>query len=363
MNQRILMEGYYGKANFGDDVLMLVTYQLLRHASPRAHISLIVGDAQRDYPRTMLNGIAIEKPNRHARYDVIVHGGGGVFFDFTRHGIVRRILEISVQIIGLSTFVQFERVIRRLTGLHRIHAKRRIGLGIGVGTFTKGSPRMLRSAPILAECDALWLRDHESAANLKRFAPILRAELLHGSDLAFLTENWAPPTREKSQSDKPKLGIALRDWNGMDYEKIKSELATLSHDYTLTGFIFDAHHDPKMRALLAPYDTHIWNPEEMSIHAFASQIAAQDGLITSRAHGAICAACMGVPSVILNIEPKMEQVHQMLCNSTQLIEHHQPWQQAIVTMLAISKEQIAGDVALNRTASQAAWSKIIRWLA
>lgn len=362
MSTHILMEGYYGKSNFGDDVLMCVTYHLLRSAIANTRISIVIGDTQHDYPGTMLEGIEIERPNRHAHYDLIVHGGGGVFFDFNYYGRVRRSIETLARIIGFNNVVRLERILRTLSGLHRVTSTRRIGLGIGVGTFTHGSPRMLRSLPILAEYNALWLRDDESTTNLKRFAGLLRAELLQGSDLAFFNEVWTPPPTEKTPRNKPKLGIALRDWVDMDYTHISNQLTELAQHYALTGFIFDAQHDMVMRQILAPYPTNIWQPETMSIHEFAAKIATQDGLITSRAHGAICSACLGVPSTIINIEPKMQQVHSMLPNSTQLIDMRQPWVQATTNMLATPQAHIAEDVARNRAFSQEAWSQIKRWL-
>ncbi|MFZ4125632.1 MAG: polysaccharide pyruvyl transferase family protein [Rickettsiales bacterium] len=363
MSTRILMEGYYGKGNFGDDVLMLATYHLLRRAAPNATISIVIGDTQDDYPRSLLQGIEIERPDRYAQYDIIVHGGGGVFFDFAQYGIVCRTLELLARLIGFNSVVQLERAVRSITGLRRIRGKRRIGLGIGVGTFSKGSPRMLRSLPILAEYDALWLRDAESVTNLEPFTSVMNAALINGSDLAFMSDDWLPPSTKKPISAKPRLGIALRDWKGMEYAQLRTKLAALAQDCTLTGFIFDVAHDPMMREVLAPYPTHIWQPRTMHIHEFAAQIAAQDGLITSRAHGAICGACLSVPSVILDIEPKMKHVHAMLPHCTQLIDKHAPWESAITTMLALPRERIIEDVARNRAASHAAWEQMKRWFA
>ena len=238
----------------------------------------------------------------------------------------------------------------------------RIGLGIGVGTFTTGSPRMLKSLPILADFQALWLRDTQSKAHLKPYKDILKAEIVQGSDIAFLSEHWLPSTTPKIAGAKPKLGVALRDWQGTDIHALRNTLTKLVKDYDITGFIFDAKSDILLRGLLAPFPTHIWDPNTMRIDDFSAQIAAQDVLLTSRAHGAICGACLGVPSVIVSIEPKMEQVHAMLPNSTILVGTN-GWKEALSTANTFTPAAIAADVEKNRNASQSALAKMKRWFA
>lgn len=361
MTRTVLMEGYYGRGNFGDDVLMAVTYGVLRKAMPDATIALVIGDHQRDYASTMLPGITIQRPDRHAHYDMIVHGGGGVFFDFKTYSALYQALESLIRAVGFRTFLLLEKLSRNLSGKYRFTTDTRIGMGIGVGSFSPGSPRMLRSLPILADFKALWVRDEQSIEQLAQYHSILSTEIIHGSDLAFLTEHWMPPIT-KTASPRPRLGVALRDWPGMNYAAIEAILKQLSADYDLTGFIFDAANDREIARILTPYTTHVWQPEHMNIADFAAQIAAQDILLTSRAHGAICGACLGVPSVVVNIEAKMEQVHAMLPNTTALVYPRETmlWANVIKQTLVKNSET---DVNRNRDASEAAFEKIKRYLA
>ena len=146
---------------------------------------------------------------------------------------------------------------------------------------------------------------------------------------------------------------------------MREVLATLAVTYDITGFIFDAHADPECQRLFAPYTIKIWQPEHMTITDFAAALAAQDVLLTARAHGAICGACLGVASVIIAIEPKLEQVHAMLPNASILVPANAPqhWAVAIAAACRISPATIAGDVQKNRAASEAALAAIERWLA
>jgi polysaccharide pyruvyl transferase WcaK-like protein/glycosyltransferase involved in cell wall biosynthesis len=320
--RNVLMEGYYGRGNFGDDVLLKVTYNLLKHILPDAQIVLVVGNEQTDYVRTMLDGVDILAPDRHAHFDRIVHGGGGVFFDFRRYGFGYRFAEALLKRFGFPLALNGERILRRACNKPRVSTSRRLGLGIGIGTFSSGSPRLWRSLPILAEFDALWVRDGQSKANLKRFASIMHAELLQGSDLAFLSEYWLPASiPPRADALRPRLGVVLRDWSGTDSQALRASIARFAEKYDVTGFIFDEHSDPELGRILSPYTTHVWRPHHMHMDDFARHLAAQDVLLTSRAHGAICGACLGVPSVIVNIEPKLEQIHAMLPNASILVSY------------------------------------------
>ena len=361
---RVLLIGYYGKGNFGDDVLVTVTHNIIKRMMPDAEISIIVGDKGGEYVKKMLPDATLLRPARHGHFDLIVHGGGGVFYDFAEHSIKHRTLERVFILLGMRIFVSLEKCVRAITNKRRTFANRRIGLGIGVGTFSAGSPKLwFHSLPILGDLDALWVRDAQSLENLKRFAPAMKAKQIYGSDLAFLTEYWMEKsTIAKTTSPRPRLGIILRDWPGTDEAALRTLFVRLAQHYTITGFIFDEATDPKMPVLLSPYTTHLWKPDEMSIKEFSALIREQDVLLASRAHGAICGACLGVPSVIVNIEPKLEQVHAMLPNASILVAANatDTWETALQKALTIPRETITFDVEKNRIASEHALQKIFK---
>lgn len=362
--QRILLVGYYGKGNFGDDVLLKVTHSLVKQALPLAELSVITDGDDSDYVASMLGDVRVLKPGRHGRFDVIVHGGGGVFFDFGTHGMQQKIFEKLAFALGMRTYLIAEKMLRILVGKPRTSATRRIGMGIGVGTYACGSPKLRENLPTLADFAALWVRDDQSVTNLKRFHSILRAEVIEGSDLAFLAEYWMPSLTTRAPTAKPRLGVVLRDWNAADEASYGVALAALAVHYTITGFIFDARADPRMQALLRPYHVQIWRPQQMDMAEFAAALAAQEVLLTSRFHGAICGACLGVPSVILDIEPKLAQVHAMLPHASRLVSAQDTtrWERVLEEVRGIPQSAIAADVEANRRMSEAARKSIKRWL-
>lgn len=363
---RVLIAGYYGKGNFGDDVLLTVTHGVVRRAMPDAEISVMVHGDMGAYVAAMLPDVHVIKPSRHGHFDVIVHGGGGVFFDFAQHGWRTRWIEHALRIFGFRNFLRAERLLRCMLGKPRISATHRMGLGIGVGGFSPGSPRLRHSLSILADFAALWVRDAASVTQLARFQSVLRAEVILGSDLAFLTEHWLPASPElKPVSARQRLGVVLRDWpaeyGGWDVEIISPVLAQLAQSYDITGFVFDARTDPNTTRLLAPYPTHIWHPETMKLQQFSLLLGTQDVLLTSRAHGAICGACLGVPSVIVALEPKLEQVHAMLPNATRIVDKNMPqhWEKMLQEACSIPREVVQRDVQQNCAVSVAALASVM----
>lgn len=370
MSLRVLLMGYYGKGNFGDDVLLCVAHALLRARYPNAQFSVVVDGPHGDYVKQMLGEVTLLPSGRHGHFDLIAHGGGGVFFDFSAYGLGARLKEYALRAMGFRRYVALEKWARKLLHKPRTSADLRVGFGIGVGTYSTGSPRLRERLPVLADFRALWVRDEESIRNLRRFEQVMRGEVIRGSDLAFLTQHWlGEATIEKPpRATKPRLGIALRDWpvtaGGLEESALKALLTEWSCDYEISGFILDAQADPMLHRQLAGYPIHIWQPQQMGLNDFAKALAVQDVLLTSRAHAAICGACVGTPSVIVAIEPKLQQVASMLARSTVQVAAGAPetWRAAIEAALAISPQAIAGDVAANHVQSTLALEAVWRHL-
>jgi polysaccharide pyruvyl transferase WcaK-like protein len=367
---RILIQGYYGHANFGDDLLMIASYRLLRSLSPEASIA-IETHGNVEWVTSLLADVPVRTPADRGHYDLIVHGGGGVFFDFADHSFWVRMREACLMTWGMRTYVRLEARMRQWLGKPRTQARHRIGIGIGMGQFSKGSPRRRHALPILSEMNALWLRDTVSKPLLAPFRSILKATIMEGSDLAFLHEYWLPSDGLSPRTPpigKPRLGIALRDWSrycdASQRATLEATLKTLAQEYEITGFILDATKDDFCRTLLAPYTTHVWTPSAALLVPFLNALRAQDVLLTSRAHGAIAAACLGVPSVIIALEDKLTQVHRMLPHASLLVAANAPvsWAAAIANARRILPADIDRDIAENHARNTTARIALRTWI-
>ena len=356
---RILLTGYYGKANFGDDILLKVTHGFVRQWQPNAEISVLCDHYLDDYlPELLGENLRILKPGDRENFDLIIHGGGGTFFDFTNHGVVSLTCNAVIKLIGFGNYAAFDRFVRKICGKQRLSAKRRIGWGIGVGTYTLSSNKLRHNIPTLLDFDMLAVRDSVSLKNLEVFNISNRAIL--GSDLAFLSNYWVPFSllhKHHQTKAKPSLGIILRDWpygSSENYiESFVKILPGLQDIYDLSLFVFDKRVDQLLLDFFKNYTTHVWDPPKTSYKEFCSLLAQQDVLVSSRAHGAICGAVLGIPSVLLEIEPKLRTVHEMLPHATYLLSpiglRLDRLKTAIDSVLSIFSATNSDDVNKNKT--------------
>ena len=363
-----ILIGYYGRSNFGDDVLMVVTHDVARQSYPDHRIAVRTG-TKVDYVERFLGVDVQQIPfGTRDRHRMIMHGGGGTFFDFTPHGAIDKLLNQLMFAGGTRNYVRLEAALRRLAGRPRMSADVRLGMGIGVGTFAPGSRKLRESLPILCDFDALWVRDPGSVSNLKNIGAT--SSVVLGSDLAFLWERWCPPSLAlqpvRKLGSKPRIGVILRDWpTGGDptfAATIKPSLEAIRSRFDLHLFSLDASADAATLSWFDDFPQTVWRPESMTISEFAAGLASQDAFLTSRAHGAICGACLGRPSVILEIEPKLGAVHAMLPNCTSLVPPHpgaDVLEQYIDDALAVPIDRIAADVAHNRTLSERALAGVL----
>ena len=341
---RILLVGYYGWSNLGDDILMQVTFRLVRAQFPEADIAVQCVEGRGDYvPAFLGGGVRVVRPGEERQFDLIVHGGGGVFFDYTPHGLVDRLRNAIIGALGWSRWMSLERGIRSLLGKPLLQATHRLGWGIGVGSFTRGSPRLRASAAVLADFDDLVVRDDESLHNLAALPFDTRAH--RGSDLAFFGEHWVPEDLPEPEKNGRRLGIVLRDWSKTDAAgypaDLKAWLDGFAPDYDVTVFVLGPTEDPQLLDKLAGVDNvSVWRAGEVSLADYTGHLAAQDIVLSSRAHGVICAALLGVPALIIDLEPKLHTVHAMLKDSTRLLDQG-TWD------VGVLKEELAAVAATN----------------
>ncbi|RTL78620.1 MAG: polysaccharide pyruvyl transferase family protein [Hyphomicrobiales bacterium] len=367
----VVLVGYYGRGNFGDDILMITAHKVARKVLPGSTIG-IRSSADRPYPARLIGEDVIPIPfGTRDRHRLIVHGGGGTFFDFSPHPVPARIINVALLAGGARSFVMAENTLRSLVKKPRMSAYSRIGLGIGIGTFTPGSRKLLAALPLLSEFDHLWVRDLGSKENLAKLSVAL--PVIVGSDLAFLLEDWCPPELtlqpQRSRPARPRVGVILRDWppgSGACFaDAFRPVMEALSVNYDLTLVSFDPATDIGTLCAFPDYPQLVWQPESMELREFLTFLSEHDVFLTSRAHGAICGACLGRPSVILEIEPKLAAVHAMLPAATRIALPHSDAKtisRQIDEALCISTGCLMRDVIHNRELSEKALNTIIRGL-
>ena len=80
--KKVLLEGYYNQGNFGDDLLMVVAINFLKEL----HVDFKMHDKDLCFFNSYICEAAI------GNEDLIVKGGGGLFFDFNENASFKEII-------------------------------------------------------------------------------------------------------------------------------------------------------------------------------------------------------------------------------------------------------------------------------
>jgi polysaccharide pyruvyl transferase WcaK-like protein len=233
-----------------------------------------------------------------------------VFFDFDEGSPARGWINQGARLVPAPWLAAARRGYRRLKGNRGADAPARVGIGIGVGSFTPTSPKFLLAKASLGDISLLVVRDEESQQNALQIAPDLPLRL--GADLVFARRYWCPPpAAERPAGGPPRLTLVLRDWphdsraHLAPVARAVQQLQARGVDLSLALF------DPGDEAAVSPF----FPGKPGALGAMLDHLAASDLVVSTRAHGAIAAGCLGVPSICVAIEPKLRVVAGMFARS------------------------------------------------
>ncbi len=330
----ILIKGYYGFGNLGDDILMKVSYAILKKKYTDTSISIYsentlnnpnFADAENfnQYIREFLEDtITLVDWTDQTHYDLLFNGGGGIYKDHTYGRWQHEALNTVARHLSPQRIRRLENRLRdSFRKPHRITFDRRIGFGLSIGPFRKSSPSYLRKVSEIGSYDALFVRDQASMDFLESVG--FSNQYYRTTDIAFLTKYWLPDELKNKQQTQPsRVGFILLDWHQdseVYFQNVKYATEQLSKmGYEVSFFSFQKSYDRQYRAY---FDTQViaWDPHKYGLKQFLSLLQNQDIIVSARAHGAILGACLGVPSVCLGITLKLEEVSKMLRRSSILL--------------------------------------------
>jgi polysaccharide pyruvyl transferase WcaK-like protein len=362
---RILLTGYYGFGNFGDDLLLVCSHAAARERFPGAEILVFANcsanlagapadAAFRQYVHRLLPAPATLVDWTHRdHFDLVVHGGGGTFLD-DRPGRLRDALANRlVAAIGAPRYTHVAALARTaLRRPARCTAGERVGFGIGLGPYVTSSRRLWREAEILGSFARLAVRDPESRRWATRLG--LGARARQFTDLAFGVDRWlraAPPA-----APSPLLGIVLCDGKAGNADVLAAAAGGRLAGVPARFVFLDPIHDRALirRVEREGHDVLVWDPWSSSLERFAAELARCTLLVSNRAHGAIAGACVGVPSVCIAADAKLRSVHGMLPGGSRLLEPAEidrklaPTVGAMLETLGELRAGLAADVATRK---------------
>ena len=284
---KILINGYYGFANTGDEAVLASIVRELTAAIPGVKLTVLSDQPEETaaaYQVRALNrwkGGTVWRALRES--DMFVFGGGSLLQDITGSKSLYYYLSqiITARLAGCRVFLYAQ----------------------GIGPISQQNRR--RTASALRRCHLITVRDQESADFLLDLG-LPAAKIIVTADpvLNAKFEDMPPPL-----PGGKKLGLALRPWPGLDLPA----LAALADQASAWGWqvVLLPFHEPADRKIAGElidklkYPAYL-PPDPISSGGMMAAIAELDFLLGMRLHSLIMAAAGGVPFAAISYDPKID---------------------------------------------------------
>lgn len=320
---KIILYGYYGFGNAGDEAILHCITHELRQLNP--HIQLVVLS---NNPKETMATFGVDAVNRWhlpsiikamGDTDLVISGGGSLLQDVTGYRSIFYYLGVVriAQALGIPTFFYSH----------------------GVGPI-RGNMSKKAIATVANRVNHITVRDEDSAKLLRQLGvagdiqvtadPVLGVEKSQ-IDLQFGRAEITKYAQGQDQNPKGRMGLILRHWHNIDL--LLPSLAKWCSEELAAGWqlVFIPFHLPKdlevgqklLEAIAQEGNNHMENcvllDRSYGTEEYLSIIGNLDFVISMRLHGLIMAAVMEVPLTGISYDPKvevfLEQVDQPLCSS------------------------------------------------
>jgi polysaccharide pyruvyl transferase WcaK-like protein len=310
---RLLICGYYGAGNFGDDLMLAGVVEEWRRRVGAAPLAILYKDA----PPTVAAGEARWVPFRPGaivaalrRVDAVVQAGGTMFHDQVPPAARRRYLS---RLFLFAGFFLCARLLRR----------RVVFYGIGIGPLTRG-PFRLATRVALWAADAVAFRDDRSIALASELSPSRRWSRTADPALALFDRSPTPtPT-----PPRPVVGLGLTALHGFgpggeaDTEALVRRLVTAlgaaAEATPLDVVVFNVnasttHNDTRLCERLTAALDAAGLPARLvtyegDVGGFLEAVRGCTHAVAMRYHFALTTLASGLPTIVVPYHPKVEEL-------------------------------------------------------
>lgn len=310
---KILLQGYIGHQNFGDDLLFEIAISKVKKVSNiEIYVVITNSNLTPNYLYNYYPDLKIIKFKEkipllfYKEFDKIYYIGGGVFFDY-KTKLNNKIFYKNY----ISNIIRYK--------IPKFFGTSFGGIGIGIGPYFTNKAQILH-AQIINNFDILGVRDQTSFdlaksmgyknVTLSNDLSLELNELLQEQDCVVEKQNEIIIC-PRTYSHKP------------EYEKHIDELIVFAKhlekiDYK-THWVFLQKDKEQLMSKLDKFKVTIWNPFEMSISDFISLFRSAVVTYTSRMHSIFISGMVKTPFVAIPLHQKLEFASQLFYKSPFLI--------------------------------------------
>ncbi len=294
----IVMGGYYGYANLGDDSLLQVVSDMIRSVRPDSRITVLSKNPKETEKAVLVHSVGRFNPfsllAAFSRGKVLIFGGGSQLQSATSS----RSLSYYLWLLKLAKLLRLKTVL----------------FSNGIGPFATEKDER-RVAKLLKGVDLITLRDTYSMEKLKQIG--VTGENIHlSADPAFLMKNsdpdWCDHLLEKAgvNGKKGYFVLSLRKWKHNDpalSDKVAAMCRAVSEKYGLTPLFLPMQTDRDLSLCTETAEKAGGRVlSGLSCGEAKTVIAGARFVCGMRLHLLIYAASSGVPSMALSYDPKVD---------------------------------------------------------
>lgn len=323
----IVIAGYFGFGNLGDELILASMIQGLRTQITDLSIVVLSGNPTATRKTHQVESVAWEDYSGIVHVisncDLVILGGGGLFHDYW--GVETKTIFTS----GHSGFSFYASVAL----LASVHQKKLMLSAVGVGPLFSDQARVLMKA-IANQADIITVRDSASQQLLVSLG-IAAKKITLTADAVFALPDITPANLPRRKENLV-LGVSLRHWDvGVDQSKWQHEIAL-----TLDQFL-EAHPDSRVQfipfqnskdkflddfslakniqAVLKNKTRTSITPRNSSNADRITSISQCDLFLGMRLHSIILALMHHIPVIGVNYDPKIQLLFQQFSLEQNLV--------------------------------------------
>ena len=312
---KILLQGYIGHRNFGDDLLLKLAIDNVKGIRNVEVYCILQESLDANYLTQYYPQIKIITYKKavpiffYKKFDKVYFIGGGVFFDYRKTIDFKSYLKKKI-----SNYLRFN--IPRI-----IFGAKYAGIGIGIGPFKNSKSKKIYKN-LLQNFDLLGVRDYTSFEHAKSFG----VKNIHLSNDSSLLLNEDLKMLKKQSKTPKRVVISPRSYkHDVSFEKHLETLIEFTNYLKGNGYevkwCFLQPEDENLisKLELNQIDCLVWEPTNMSLVDFISYYASASLVYTSRMHTVYIAGLLSVDTVAIRVHQKLEFASKLFNNEPKML--------------------------------------------